>query len=615
MPSYYGYERTKEPKNFTAFSEFDSRRLETEYQKLIDGAKHSNFIPVNEDFLFEVDLQRRRMSPVYWEGAVYEVRRGSWFTDGQPVRESLAKQLEDGYFKMKPYEKQDPHNPLHKKTEQQVYNVDDEERVLYADAHSAYLLHKGYGGDLQLGYLKTVKSIPTTGARLYTRGFKDPEEEAVTDDKHNFTSLLGIEISNFFGEGDAQDDQISKEAMEKVIQQDYQTDDMKGARKIDHLILCVHGIGQMLGTKFQNVNFIHTVNIMRKNLKKVYAENKDFRQLTDDEENCRVQVLPISWRHKLKFNTTDDISETLPSLNDITVSEFKPMRNLIGSVLFDVLLYYEPVYLNQIYIEVTHEANRLFKLFKERNPEFGGKVSIIGHSLGSAIMLDVLSAQPDSLDNSSSEHLRFKVDNYFGVGSPVGVFKLLKGQNIGARSLLGPSTETMKTLACDNYYNIFHPCDPVGFRVEPLIRKDLKVLEPESVPFLIEDLKKQLSNIAQMGDDLKTKVLTSAVSAWANVSSLTKTANSLEGELDSNKEKKGKVVDLSAEQLNALTALNYNGRVDYALQQGLLDLSIVSGITAHVSYFEDENVAAFILREVLAEKKKVFEKKARTLVE
>ncbi len=64
-------------------------------------------VAVNEDFLFDVDLDDRELAPVYWEGAVYEVRRGSWFyQEGsvlRPCEENLAAQLEEGYLKIKPW--------------------------------------------------------------------------------------------------------------------------------------------------------------------------------------------------------------------------------------------------------------------------------------------------------------------------------------------------------------------------------------------------------------------------------------------------------------------------------------------------------------------------------
>ena len=49
--------------------------------------------------------------------------------------------------------------------------------------------------------------------------------------------------------------------------------------------------------------------------------------------------------------------------------------------------------------------NRLIKIFRERNPYFNGKISLIGHSLGSVICYDLLSHQLENqrVENTSSE--------------------------------------------------------------------------------------------------------------------------------------------------------------------------------------------------------------------
>jgi hypothetical protein len=72
-------------------------------------------VPVNEDFLFDVDVERRELAPAYWLGPVYDCRRGTWFTsDGtnlKPLDENLATQLEEGYLKLKPWRFPKQHQP------------------------------------------------------------------------------------------------------------------------------------------------------------------------------------------------------------------------------------------------------------------------------------------------------------------------------------------------------------------------------------------------------------------------------------------------------------------------------------------------------------------------
>jgi hypothetical protein len=120
------------PKKFVPFSYKDSQAIEAAFQKVSDlelkqeGTKHaeslknsepqSTKVPVNEDYLFDVDLERRELSPAYWIGPVYEVRRGTWFfQDGstiKPCEENLATQLEEGYLKVKPWSNEDRQDTL-----------------------------------------------------------------------------------------------------------------------------------------------------------------------------------------------------------------------------------------------------------------------------------------------------------------------------------------------------------------------------------------------------------------------------------------------------------------------------------------------------------------------
>lgn len=133
------------PKKFVPFSVHDSRSIEVAFQELVgeeedNGIDHYNGegkpgvpnaaagekenpsmneagnlkheggkvkVPVNEDFLFDVDIETRELAPVYWLGPIYEVRRGSWFyQEGsilRPCEENLATQLEEGYLRVKPF--------------------------------------------------------------------------------------------------------------------------------------------------------------------------------------------------------------------------------------------------------------------------------------------------------------------------------------------------------------------------------------------------------------------------------------------------------------------------------------------------------------------------------
>lgn len=113
------------PKKFVPFSARDSQSIEAAFQSLLDqedsgdlsqkdgekGADHNSVkVPVNEDYLYDVDVKRRELAPAYWLGPIYEVRRGTWFfLEGstlKPCEENLATQLEEGFLKVRPWQKQ-----------------------------------------------------------------------------------------------------------------------------------------------------------------------------------------------------------------------------------------------------------------------------------------------------------------------------------------------------------------------------------------------------------------------------------------------------------------------------------------------------------------------------
>ena len=348
----------------------------------------------------------------------------------------------------------------------------------------------------------------------------------------------------------AQDDREAHEEEvrrrdEREIQEDYQDQDAaEQGREIEHLIFVTHGIGQRLGLRTESINFVHDVNTLRKTLKAVYASSADLQALNNEidklPKNCRIQVLPICWRHKLDFpkqslrhnrkehdlgDAEFEEDDEYPNLEDITVEGIPVVRNLLTDLALDILLYQSPAYKDHIARIVRQECNRIYKLFKERNPGFKGKISMIGHSLGSAIMFDMLCHQRDhqthvrrqsSLRRRRDEpgsQLDFEVEDFYSLGSPIALFQMLKGRTIVARHSPGglPSETPAGDIAadpfdstslaaskmakppsftevtnsspkCNQLFNIFHPTDPIAYRLEPLISPAMASLKPQPLP-------------------------------------------------------------------------------------------------------------------------------------
>lgn len=690
------------PKKFVAFSAQDSRAIEAAFLKLAEeeestaqkgqsgdvadaeptdreatgntGSKKNTSIddstgqeqggpvkvPVNEDYLFDVDIDNRELAPTYWLGPIYDVRRGSWFyQEGSTLRpcdENLATQLEEGYVKGKPWRYEAPvparrvsqpkQRPASLKPGEDVAKLgatsikpprmpsadDAKDRVkeeapnqpsnppkpqlqthrlfgtymnsivTYQDATVAWLLtddflsrmsstvYQRFAGGGHLGGVKVVRGYLEPNRSKDTKvEIEDPNERGrslpnlkrrsappTTDrdmsidiekaQEHEIESeakraALERRMATIVGSPSPEDPASQEEEVRKrdenEIQEDYR--DAEGdeqGREIEHLILVTHGIGQRLGLKLESVNFIHDVNVLRKTLKSVYETSPDLQALNSEVDklpkNCRVQVLPVVWRHLLDFpkqsfkqnrkeqDLTDadvygDESE-YPSLNDITVEGVPAVRNLITDLALDILLY-QSAYREHIAGIVQTECNRVYNLFCQRNPGFKGKVSLIGHSLGSAILFDVLCRQREvnntpmlgtnksgfrrtgtskSQDESRELSLDFEVEDFFCLGSPLGLFQMLKGRTIAGRNTPdamaaespmnpdsvddplsssyqrpgGPNSGKTDILSiavsspkCGQLFNIFHPTDPIAYRIEPLISPAMSSLKPQPLPY------------------------------------------------------------------------------------------------------------------------------------
>jgi hypothetical protein len=287
-------------------------------------------------------------------------------------------------------------------------------------------MYESFGGGAHYAGVKVVRGC-NNSIKKEARDDKDPEEASLkggsdemlsepndAEEKEPSSPSLSRRItlerhmsslveSGAFESKEIQDEEIRKRD-EKEIENDYnEADGEEQGREIEHLILVTHGIGQQLGLRFESVNFVHDVNTLRKTLKAVYNGSPDLQALNAEVEklpkNCRVQVLPICWRHLLDFpkqslkhnrqehdlgDAHDEEVEAYPSIDDITVNSV--FRSLITDLALDILLYQSPAYKGHITRIVLNECNRIYRLFKQRNPNFNGKVSFMGHSLGSAIM-------------------------------------------------------------------------------------------------------------------------------------------------------------------------------------------------------------------------------------
>uniref|UniRef100_A0A8C0M7C2 DDHD domain-containing protein n=1 Tax=Canis lupus familiaris TaxID=9615 RepID=A0A8C0M7C2_CANLF len=379
--------------------------------------------------LYEVDVTQGECYPVYWNQAdKIPVMRGQWFIDGtwQPLEEEESNLIEQEHLSCF-------------RGQQMQENFDIE-------------VTKSVDG----------KDASSSGTRLH-RGYV---EEATLEDKPSQTT---------------------------------------------HIVFVVHGIGQ----KMDQGRIIKNTAMMREAARKI--EERHF-----SNHATHVEFLPVEWRSKLTLD-----GDTVDS---ITPDKVRGLRDMLNSSAMDIMYYTSPLYRDELVKGLQQELNRLYSLFCSRNPDFeekGGKVSIVSHSLGCVITYDIMTGWnpvrlyeqllqkeeelPDERWMSYEERhlldelyitkrrlreieerlhglkassmtqtpaLKFKVENFFCMGSPLAVFLALRGIRPGNS---GSQDHILPREICNRLLNIFHPTDPVAYRLEPLILKHYSNISPVQI--------------------------------------------------------------------------------------------------------------------------------------
>ncbi|XP_035292321.1 phospholipase DDHD2 isoform X3 [Anguilla anguilla] len=246
--------------------------------------------------------------------------------------------------------------------------------------------------------------------------------------------------------------------------------------------------------------------------------------------------------------------------------------------------------------------------------------------------------------------LAFQPQTFFAFGSPIGMFLTVRGLKRIDPNYSFPT--------CKSFYNIYHPFDPVAYRIEPMIVSDVEI-EPMLIPHHKGRKRMHLElkdSLTRMSTDLKNNVLGSLRTAWLSFSRLPITALPPVGEAECSapaepppenaeagketvKRKACKpdfwknilewprVINLNyfqgvkAEEAESLQEtqreeqnirigmLNGGRRIDYVLQEKPIESfnEYLFAIQSHLCYWESEDTALLLLKEIYEKLGVVFE--------
>uniref|UniRef100_A0A1A7WZL2 DDHD domain containing 2 n=1 Tax=Iconisemion striatum TaxID=60296 RepID=A0A1A7WZL2_9TELE len=203
--------------------------------------------------------------------------------------------------------------------------------------------------------------------------------------------------------------------------------------------------------------------------------------------------------------------------------------------------------------------------------------------------------------------LAFHPQTFFAFGSPIGMFLTVRGLKRIDPNYSFPT--------CKSFYNIYHPYDPVAYRIEPMIVSEVD-LEPMLIPHHKGRKRMHLElkdSFTRMSMDLKNNVLGSLRTAWQSFTRLPVAALPPLEEGGTTNETNTEEVQgvymeaessVLAEQMEqpeiSMGMLNGGRRIDYVLQEKPIESfnEYLFAIQSHLCYWESEDTALLLLKEI-----------------
>uniref|UniRef100_A0A8B9MRZ6 DDHD domain containing 2 n=1 Tax=Accipiter nisus TaxID=211598 RepID=A0A8B9MRZ6_9AVES len=610
VPHWFYCKVTDSRERWVPFSTQDSERLEEAHGS---GRDKEDLVVPTSGGRYDVHLKKRQRVAVYWEEEVSEVRRCTWFYKGDkdnkyiPYSETFSKELEEAYMI--------------------AVTLDEWKKKLESPSREIIILHNP---KLMVHY-HPVATSDDWGSTPTEQGRPRTVKRGVEN--------IAVEIPN--GE----------------------------PLQIDHLVFVVHGIGPACDIRFRSI--VQCVNDFRNvSLSMLQAH---FKKAQEQQQIGRVEFLPVNWHSSLHSTGVDvDLERiTLPSINrlrhfindtildvffynsstycqtivDTVASEMNRLYQLflqrnplfkggvsiaghsLGSlILFDLLTNQKaapeedehneevralrwcmdpwgtPTALARVAVAFLCTEKNL----KEMGIPLGPRMKILHYISSKEETLAPCSNSNKVLVSANYPQLNYKPTIFFAFGSPIGMFLTVRGVK-----RINPNYSLP---TCKGFFNIFHPFDPVAYRIEPMIVPDLE-FEPMLLPHHKGRKRMHLElkeGLTRMSVDLKNNLLGSLRVAWqsftraplpaveaASTDAETEADASVEKQPDTKPDETPPAVKEEAPLIN-VGRLNGGNRIDYVLQEKPIESfnEYLFALQGHLCYWESEDTVLLVLKEI-----------------
>ncbi|EFC46515.1 DHDD domain-containing protein [Naegleria gruberi] len=156
------------------------------------------------------------------------------------------------------------------------------------------------------------------------------------------------------------------------------------------------------------------------------------------------------------------------------------LRLIANESMIDVLMYNSEKIKQQMQTTAVKQINEIFEEFKDVPIK---SVSFVGHSLGSVLAFDILYQHQES----GNTLLKMNPNRCFLVGSPLGLFLTMSvqttNQYLEAFHCVNPQTNKKQLLKEIDVYHLYHPYDPVAYRLDPHLDSRFGKHDPHSLEY------------------------------------------------------------------------------------------------------------------------------------
>ncbi|KAH9363140.1 hypothetical protein HPB48_011892 [Haemaphysalis longicornis] len=609
------------------FSLLDSTNLEEASARLAFG---SEVVVTTDGGRYDVDVGARLRRPVYWDETPGQVRRCTWF-----------------------------------------YKLEGQNRFVPYEEHVAFVLEDHY------------RKAMATGS--WHQKLELPGNQTVV--MHNANVMVHFLPSSHPDEwGNVSEGQTRPRVVKRGIEEVDAIEEGEPAQ-IDHLVFVVHGVGSVCDFRFRSVeeclDDIRNISLglLKSHFSAASREGKIGRieflpvswhsTLHGDATGIDSALKHITLRSipKLRHFTNDTLLDILFYTSPVYCQTIVDTATAWGSlILYDILSHQDaavsPAGSTDVFVDSPKaelappsEPSRASEELCELEPEASKDVSV--ESVFQELMLGdyiskiheeqidmetlkmcsegdlremglpmgprkkLLSYMKDLSEKQASTgqlsvsypKINFHPSCFFALGSPIAMFLVVRGNET-----LG---EDFKLPTCPAFFNIFHPFDPVAYRMENLIDPNFTAC-PVLIPHhkgrkrMHLELKESLS---RMGSDLKQRFLDSLRYTWNSLNEFARAHRSspaqVEAEVDrvlqeeiirqadaAEVESTGKFTtsDLQGVEDIGVGQLNGGRRIDYVLQEKPIESfnEYLFALASHACYWESEDTVLLILKELYA---------------